>query len=189
MSAGINTTISFTSATKNSATFLLTNQYASETGVVRVFTDSTYSTQVAQSSSVTIYQSSSSVTINGLSSGTSYYADFYETSWGDYTYNGVTFSTQATPAVTYLSAPSSLARTTAKMGQLYVPVETNGTVTVISIDDPNGLNLAVNNSTTLYQFLAQNVPNPENITQIYVHYYENSVNPDNPKPPQPKGKE
>lgn len=181
MSTGINTTISFTSATKNSATFLLTNQYTSETGVVRVFTDSTYSTQVAQSSSVTISQSSTSVTINGLSSGTTYYADFYETNWGDYTYNGVTFSTQATPAVTYLSAPSGLARITAKMGQFYVPVETNGTVTIISIDDPNELNLTVNNLTTLYQYLVQNVPNPEDITKIYVHYYGRNDNPYNPK--------
>lgn len=182
MSAGINTTISFTSATKNSATFLLTNQYASETGVVRVFTDSTYSTQVAQSSSVTIYQSSSSVTINGLSSGTSYYADFYETNWGDYTYNGVTFSTQATPLVSYLSAPSGASRTTAKMGQLYVPVETDGTATVVSIDDPNGLNPALNNGTALYQYLAQNVPNPENITEINIRYYS-TINP------KPNGKE
>lgn len=124
MSTGINTEISFTSATTNTATFYLTNQYASETGYVVVFSDSAYSTEITRSSTVTLYQSSASVTVSGLSPGTTYYADFYETTWGDYSYNGVTFSTESQEANFHLSA-NSLSK---KTRQLYIPVTTNNEI-------------------------------------------------------------
>lgn len=123
MAAGINTEISFESSTSDSATFFLTNQFASETGCVIVYTDSTYSTEVARSSNVTIYQSSTSVTVTGLAAGTTYYADFYEVNWGMCTYNGVTFSTQGSPTPPTADANTygSVATLSKKVGQMYLP--------------------------------------------------------------------
>ena len=169
MAAGINTEISFESSTSNSATFFLTNQFASETGCVIVYTDSTYSTEVARSSNVTIYQSSTSVTVTGLTAGTTYYADFYEVNWGMCTYNGVTFSTQASVApnaTTYVPVSSNNSYISKKMGQLYIPIKNGGTATVTSISDPDGINPTLTDGATLYQYHSQNVPNPDDIVQI-----------------------
>lgn len=91
MSAGSNVELSIGAVLENSVEIYVHNQFASETGEVIVFDSN--STEVARSSTITVYQSSTSVTITGLDGGTEYTAKFYSETVGDYSLSTLDFTT------------------------------------------------------------------------------------------------
>ena len=94
MAAGSNVELSLGEISEHSVEIFASNQFSSETGQVVIY-DYILATEVARSDSITVYQNTISVIINGLDNKTAYVAFFYSDTVGGYSPSEIYFCTLA----------------------------------------------------------------------------------------------